>query len=394
MFKATKIREDIYWVGALEWEERYIHGISMPYGSTNNAYLILDEQVTLIDTCISSHAREVIERIADVIDPAKIDIIVSNHSEKDHAGSIGAILEAAPHAKVVTSVKGEPILRTYYGERDYLPMKTGDTLSIGKRTLHFIQTPMVHWPDNMVTWSPFDKTLFSNDAFGQFIATSKRFDDEVDLPVVLACAKKYFANILAPYTKQTAKAVEAVEGLDLDTIAPAHGIIWREHISDIMSLYKELCACRPKDAAVVVYSSMYGSTERMATTITEAFMAQGVAVRQYDLDISDISDIITDVFFAKYVALGSPTHNMTVLPPMGEFLTYFKGLAPKTKDRIGISFGAYGWMDAAQKEIAAVFEKAGYALPMASFAEDWNDTAAGERELFDAVTSLVEEARR
>lgn len=391
MFKATKIDKDIYWVGALEWEERYIHGVSMPHGSTNNAYLILDEKVVLIDTCVGSHACEVLERIADVIDPAKIDYVVSNHSEKDHAGSIGAVLEAAPQAKVVTSVKGEPILRTYYGERDYLPMKTGDTLPIGKRTLHFIQTPMVHWPDNMVTWSPYDKTLFSNDAFGQFIATSKRFDDEVDLGLVMACARKYFANILTPYVKQTAKAVEAVEALDMNTIAPAHGVIWREHIADILNLYKEMCACKPRNEAVVVYSSMYGSTERMATTITEAFMASGVKVRQYDLDISDISQIMTDVFTAKYVAAGSPTHNMTVLPPMGQFLAYFKGLAPKTKDRIGISFGTYGWMDSAQKEIAEVFAKAGYETPLAPVSEDWNDTPAGEEELFCAITALVQE---
>lgn len=389
MFKATKIREDIYWVGALEWEERFIHGVSMPYGSTNNAYLIIDEKVVLIDTCIGSHASEVIERISDVVDPASIDIIVSNHSEKDHAGSIDAVLAVAPQAQVVTSVKGEAILRSYYGDRDYLPMRTGDTLSIGKRTLHFIQTPMVHWPDNMVTWSPYDKTLFSNDAFGQFIATSKRFDDEVDLGVVLACATKYFANILTPYVKQTAKAVEAVEGLDLDTIAPAHGVIWREHIGDIMGLYKRMCAAKPDDAAVVVYSSMYGSTQRMAAAITEAFMAQGVSVRQYDLEISDISQIMTDVFFAKYVAIGCPTHNMTVLPSMGAFLAYFKGLAPKTKDRIGISFGTYGWSDAAQREIASTFQQAGYEMPIAPFSEDWNDTPAGEQQLFDAVTGIV-----
>ncbi len=388
MFKAVKISEDIYWVGALEWEERYIHGISMPYGSTNNAYLILDDKVTLIDTCVASHADELLERIADVIDPSEIAVIVSNHSERDHAGSIDKVLAASPDATVITSVKGEAILRAYYGDRSYHPVKTGDTYCIGKRELHFVQTPMVHWPDNMVTYSPYDKILFSNDAFGQFIATSKRFDDQNDLGLVLACAKKYFANILAPYVNQTSKAVKAVKALDVNTIAPAHGVIWREHISDIMSLYDDMCACEPDNSAVVVYDTMYGSTRRMADTITEAFAASGVTVRQYDLHVSDISQIMTDVFFAKYVACGSPTHNRTVLPHMGEFLTYLKGLAPK--GRTGISFGTYGWADSAQTEIAGVMKEAGFDMPIDPVSDDWNDSMASEEALFDAICGIAQ----
>lgn len=393
MFKARKIKDGIYWVGALEWEERSIHGVTMPNGSTNNAYLIMDDDVTLIDTCIGSHADELLERISDVIDPSSISYIVSNHSEKDHADSIGKVLSVAPHAKVVTSdPKGHSILQTYLpSHTDFIPVKSGDTLSIGKRTLEFIHTPMVHWPDNMVTYSRDDAILFSNDAFGQFIATSKRFDDEVHLDTVLSCAKKYFANILTPYAKQTAKAVEAVKALDLDMICPAHGVIWRSNVGKIIGLYEKLCRCEAHDSAVVVYSSMYGSTERMALAITEAFMEKGVNVRCYDVDISDISDIMTDIFFAKYIAVGSPTHNNTVLPTMGAFLTYLKGLSPK--GRIGISFGSYGWVQAAQKEIANVMEQAGYEMPAGPFAEDWNDTPDGERALFDAVCKLVDEQR-
>lgn len=389
MFKATKIRDGVYWVGALEWEERCIHGVSMPHGSTNNAYLILDEKTVLVDTCIGRHADEMLERVADVVDPSKIDFIISNHGEKDHAGSIGRVLEAAPAAKVVTSVKGEPVLRAYYGDRDFVAVKTGDTLEIGARTLHFVQTPMVHWPDNMVTWSPSDKTLFSNDAFGQFLATSKRFDDEVDLGCVLACAKKYFANILTPYVKQTARALASVRELEPEMIAPAHGVIWRTHIPEIEALYEKMCACEPDGSAVVVYSSMYGATERMASAITEAFISEGVTVRQYDLDISDMSDIIADALFAKYVAIGSATHNATVLPRVGEFLTYFKGLAPRTKDRIGISFGSYGWAASAQSEIAEVFEKVGYAMPLAPASEQWSAGEEGADSLFANVKELV-----
>lgn len=392
MFKAREIKQDIYWVGALEWEERCIHGVTMPLGSTNNAYLIMDEQITLIDTCIGSHAKEVLERISCVTDPANIQYIVSNHSEKDHADSIGRILEVAPNAKVVTSdPKGHNILKTYLPDTvEFVPVKSGDTFNIGKRTLEFIHTPMVHWPDNMVTYSRADSVLFSNDAFGQFIATSKRFDDEVHLDTVLSCAKKYFANIITPYVKQTAKAVEAVKGLDLDMICPAHGVIWRSNIGKIIGLYEKLCRCEPSNEAVVVYSSMYGSTERMALAITEAFMEKNVTVRCYDIDISDMSDIMTDIFFSKYVAVGCPTHNNTVLPPIGAFLAYLKGLSPK--GRIGISFGSYGWVQAAQKEIAEVMEKAGYVMPLEPFAEAWNDTPEGEEQIFDAICKLVDDS--
>lgn len=390
MFKAYEISSGIYWVGALEWEERYIHGITMPYGSTNNAYLILDEKITLVDTCIRAHADELLERIADVVNPAEIDYIISNHSEKDHAGSLARVAEIATHAKIVTSnPKGHAILQTYLPpEQKYIPVKSGDTLCIGKRTLKFTHTPMVHWPDNMVTYSPADDILFSNDAFGQFLATSKRFDDENDLCRIMECAKKYFANILTPYAKQTAKAVAAVREMAPKMIAPAHGVIWRSHVADILDAYDSLCACAADDYALVVYSSMYGSTERMALAIAEAFMHKGVTVRLYDLDISDISDIITEALSAKYLAVGSSTHNGTVLPTVGAFLTYLKGLAPK--GRIGIAFGSYGWMQSAPTEIAAALKSAKYELPMDPVCEDWNDRPTNEAELFDRICALVD----
>lgn len=391
MFKAEKISEDIYWVGALEWDERYIHGITMPYGSTNNAYIIMDEKITLIDTCVSAYGSQLIERISDIVDPSSISYIVSNHSEKDHAGSIAKVLEVAPDAQVVTSVKGAPILKTYLENRDFIAVKTGDELSIGKRTLHFTQIPMVHWPDSMVTFSPYDKILFSNDAFGQFIATSKRFDDQNNMATVMACAKKYYANILTPYVRQTAKALDAIEGLDLETIAPAHGVIWREHMQDIIKLYREMSKCEPDNSAVVVYSSMYGSTRKMAEAITEAFAQTGVKVRLYDVDISDISDIITDVFFAKYVACGSSTHNLTMLPTMGGFMTYLKGLSPK--GRIGISFGSYGWSDAAQMQIADIMKSAGYEMPLDPISEVWNDSEDKLGAIFECIAELVNDSK-
>lgn len=389
MFKAYEIKPGIYWVGVIEWNERYIHGFSMPHGSTNNAYLIMDNAITLIDCCTPGFEDQLLARISSVVDPARIDYIIANHCEKDHAGTLGNILAAAPHAKVITSnPKGMEILKRYLGpDAPVQGVKSGDELCIGKRTLQFIHTPMVHWPDSMVTYCPTDKVLFSNDAFGQFLATSKRFDDEVDESALFAAAKKYYANIVMPFSKQTARVVETVKGLALDLIAPSHGLIWRSNISRILDAYAQWSSLQPKQQAVVAYASMYGSTERMATAITEAFMEAGIPVRMFDIRRSDISDIMTEVMDAEYVAVGSATHNGTVLPPAGAFLTYLKGLAPK--GRTGIAFGSYGWMAAGAKEIAEVLTKTGYDVPLEPITCDWNETGADAEAISQVISNLV-----
>lgn len=389
MFKASEIAPGIHWVGALEWDESYIHGFSMRNGSTNNAYLIVDEQVVLIDTCQDAFADQLIERIESVIDPARIDLIVSNHSEKDHAGSIDRVLELAPQAKVITSPKGHDILRTCLRRPfDCQVVKTGDAIRIGERTLSFVQTPFVHWPDNMVTYCDVERILFSNDAFGQFICTSKRFDDEMDEGMLLAEAKKYFANIVLPYAKQTSKALAALAGLDIGMIAPSHGAIWRSGVELILDRYAVWSALEPKDEAVVVYDSMYGATKRMAEVITEAFMSAGVTVRQFDLRIHDHSDIIVYVMDAKYLAVGSSTLNMTMQPDAGRFMCYLRGLAPK--GRIGISFGSYGWATAAQDEIAEGLARAGYVLPLEPLCLDWDEHEEDAEGIFERVSSIIE----
>ena len=193
MLHAVKVKPDVYWVGGIDWNERNFHGYTTDRGSTYNAYLIMDEQVTLIDTCKPAFAGELIERISEVVDPACIEHVIVNHVEQDHSGAVPAISYLAPRAKIYASgPHGVNGLTAHYGDRGYVPVKTGDTLRIGKRTLSFTQTMMVHWPDNMATYSEYDRILFSNDAFGQHFASSKHFDDEVGLPEVLAQAKKYY----------------------------------------------------------------------------------------------------------------------------------------------------------------------------------------------------------
>ncbi len=392
MLRATEIKPDVYWVGGIDWTERNFHGYTTDRGSTYNAYLILDEKITLIDTCKPHFADELLERISDVIDPSKIDYVVSNHVEQDHSGAIPAIMAVAPNAKIVTSdphgLKG---LKAHYGEDyEYIPVKTGDTLNIGKRTLTFAATMMVHWPDNMVTYSEYDKILFSNDAFGQHYASSKRFDDEVGLPEVLAQAKKYYANIVMPYSRHVVKAMKTLGGLDFDMIAPSHGIIWRSHVPEILDIYGTWSSLVPDEYAIVVYDSMWHTTEAMAQQITEAFIEAGVPTRLFDLKVDHISDIMTEVLSARYIAVGSPTLNNGMMPTVASFLWYLKGLSPK--GRIGIPFGSYGWGQNGPQEVAELLEKCGFTLDFGMLTHQWTEDEEGLDELHQAVLDGIAKA--
>ena len=338
----VELRKGIYYVGAVDWSVRNFHGYITNRGATYNAYLIVDEKIALIDTVKEPFADELIERIREIIDPEQIDYVISNHVEPDHSGALPKVMEVAKNAIVVTSspsgVKG---LTAYYGEYNYLPVKAGDTLSLGERSLTFVATPMLHWPDNMVTYCPEEKILFSNDAFGQHFSSSNHFDDEVDLSEVYHEAKKYYANILMLYGKQALRAMEIVRSLELDMIAPSHGVIWRSHVNEILDLYDKFAGGEVKEKAVIVYDSMWHSTEMMAKHILEGFAKAGVEVKLFDLKVNHISDIVTDVLDAKYIAIGSPTLNNQVMPTVASFIAYLKGLSPENK--LGFAFGSYGW---------------------------------------------------
>lgn len=342
MLKAIEVKKGIYWVGAVDWSMRSFHGYSTRRGSSYNAYLILDEKITLIDTVKAPFVAELLERISSVVDPKKIDYIVSNHVEPDHSGSLPIMAKCCPNAKIVTSApNGLKGLTGRYGELPYQTVKTGETLALGKRTLSFVATPMLHWPDSMVTYCPEEKLLFSNDAFGQHLAANRRFDDENDFHIIMEEAKKYYANILMLYGKQAQTALAALGALPIEMILTGHGVSWRAHIPEILDAYKKWSAGELEEKAVVVFDSMWGSTERLARAITDAFTAKGVPVAYFDLRADHISDVITEVLTAKYLAVGSPTINNQMMPPVAAFLCYLKGFVPK--GRKAFAFGSFGW---------------------------------------------------
>lgn len=338
-----EIRKDIYYVGAVDWNVREFHGYSTDRGSTYNAYLILDEKITLIDTVKAPFAQEMLQRIAEIVDPAKIDYVISNHVEMDHSGALPQLMQAAPNATIITSApNGLKGLQAHYGTQyNYQTVKAGDVLNIGKRNLTFVATPMLHWPDNMVTYCPEEKILFSNDAFGQHFASNLHFDVDVDLDEVFAQAKKYYANILMPFGTQAQKAMEVVKGLELSMIAPSHGVIWTEHIPMILETYDYFASAELEEEACIVYDSMWHSTEKMAQAILEGFSKAGIPARLFDLKSNHISDVMTEVLKSAYVVVGSPTLNNQMLPTVASFLCYMKGLAPK--NRKAFAFGSYGW---------------------------------------------------
>lgn len=393
MLNAIEISPKVWWVGGIDWNERLFHGYTTERGITYNAYLIMDEKITLIDTCKATFADELVQRISQVVGPAKIDVVITNHVEMDHSGSLPVIHKIAPNAEIYASAgAGVNELRAHFGI-EATPVKTGDTLCIGERTLSFVTTPMVHWPDNMVTYSDVDKILFSNDAFGQHFATTKRFDDENDMCEVMKQAKKYYANIVWPYGMQAGRALAAVKGLELKMIAPSHGCIWRSHIDEIIAKYEEWTTYQTQEKAVVVFDSMWHSTESMAREICDAFIAEGISAQLIDVKSTHISDIMLYMCDAKYVAVGSPTLNSNMLPTVASFLTYMRGLSPKNEQRIGLAFGSYGWAPLGPKQVYAELENAKFQLPVPVVAQQWVPSEENLAELQGTVRKMIEAAR-
>ncbi|MDF2538787.1 MAG: beta-lactamase domain protein [Herbinix sp.] len=338
-----ELKPGIYYVGVVDWNLRNFHSYDIHNGATYNAYLIIDEKIALIDTVMAPFAGELLDRISEIIDPADIDYIVSNHVEMDHSGAIPDVMAVAKNAVIITSdPNGLKGLRAHYGtDFPYQQVKAGDVLSLGKRTLTFVSTPMLHWPDNMVTYCPEEKILFSNDAFGQHYTSTKHFDDEGDIAQILYETKNYYANILMPFAAQAKKALAVVETLDIELIAPSHGVIWRTYIKQVKELYRAFSEGVTENTALVIYDTMWHSTESMALSIVEGFTRRGTKAKLYYLKESDLSDIVTELLTARYIVIGSPTLNNNIMPNVGALLTYIKGLAPKGKK--GFAFGSYGW---------------------------------------------------
>ncbi|MDD4857725.1 MAG: flavodoxin domain-containing protein [Candidatus Krumholzibacteria bacterium] len=350
----VKLKDGVYWVGVVDWALRKFHGheLSTHRGSTYNAYLIMDKKIVLVDSVWGPFANELMANIRELVDPAKIDIVVANHAETDHSGALPTVLRHAPNAEVIVSKQGAMSIPGHYHEDwKFRKVSTGDKVNIGNNDLVFVEAPMLHWPDSMFTYLTGHNILMSNDAFGHHYATGFRFNDEVDRDELYEEAFKYYVNILTPFSDRVIKKIDEVLALKLpvDMIAPSHGVIWREDPLQIVMKYKEWAAQQPEPRAVILYDTMWNGTRQMAEAIGEGLAEAGVDYKIFNLAVSDRNDVLVEVFKARTVLVGSSTINNGVLPTIMPVMTDIKGL--KFKNKIGAAFGSYGWSGEAVKLI-------------------------------------------
>jgi flavorubredoxin len=352
LLRAAKLTEKVYWVGAVDWEIKNFHGYATERGTTYNAYLIIDEKITLIDTVKAQFRDELLARISSVIDPEKIDYIVSNHAEMDHSGCLPDMIKIVKPEKVFASPMGEKNLKAHFGSDLKIDVvKTGDSISLGADTLSFVETKMLHWPDSMITYLRGEKVLFTQDAFGMHLAGLKLFADEYPDYVIEWEAAKYFANILMLYASPILGVLDALPGLNLDIkfIAPDHGPVWRNNPGWIIEQYRKWSVQKPEKHAIIVYDTMWESTETMARSIADGVSSTGVDVEIISLQSRERSHVATMALKSGALIIGSSTLNNNLLPSVADILTYLKGLRPLNK--IGFAFGSYGWSGEAVKQI-------------------------------------------
>jgi len=358
--RAVRVSDRVYWVGAIDWGVRDFHGYLTGRGTTYNAYLVMATKVALIDTVRAPFTPELLQRIGSVTDPEKIDYVICNHAEMDHSGALPAVIAAVKPERVFASGRGvEALGRHFHLDHEITGVKDGESLSLGDATLTFVETPMLHWPDNMVTYLADEHVLFSNDAFGMHLATSERFADEIDEAILKAEAGRYFANILMPLAAVVSKGLEKVGklGLAIDIIAPSHGPIRRraQDISGILRLYSTWAAGQRRRKAVVVYDTMWHSTDMMAQAVGDGLAAGGASVRVMPLKSCHRSDVAAEVLDAGALVVGTAELNRGMLPAVADALSYLKGLKPR--GLIGAAFGSYGWSGGAVQEVEAALRQ-------------------------------------
>ena len=342
----TELTKGVYWVGVVDWAIREFHGheLSTHRGSSYNSYLIRDEKTVLVDTVWGPFQDQLIQNISEIIDPAKIDIVVANHAEVDHSGSLPAVMRHTPNATLVVSQRGKESIEGHYHQPwNFKAVKTGDKINIGKSDLVFVEAPMLHWPDSMFTYLTGKNILMPNDAFGQHYATAFHFNDQVNEEELYEEALKYFANILTPFSGPLLKKIEEVLSLNMtvDMIAPSHGVIWRKDPLQIVKKYQQWASQEPEKSAVILYDTMWEGTRQMAEAIGQGLTAEEIPYKMFHVGVTDRNDIITEIFKAKAIIAGSPTFNQGILPTMSPILEELKGL--KFQNKIGAAFGSYGW---------------------------------------------------
>jgi len=336
-----QIKDDIFEVGAIDWDRRLFDElIPLPDGTSYNAYLIKgSEKVALIDTVDPSKVNVLFDNL-QTAGAGKIDYVICNHAEQDHSGSIGFVLEKHPCAKVVTNEKCKQMLMSLLKieEQKFITIEDGQELSLGNKTLRFIFTPWVHWPETMSTYLVEDKILFPCDFFGSHLAASELYVKNKEL--VIEGAKRYYAEIMMPFRGQIKSNLEKIKDLDIGIIAPSHGPLYDEP-EFIINAYKQWTSDDVVNKVIVAYVSMHGSTKKMVEHLTETLMEKGVGVLQFNLVNADIGKLAIELVDSAGVVIASPTV-LTGAHPAAVYAAFlFNALRPKTKYLAVI--GSFGW---------------------------------------------------
>lgn len=390
-----KLTDKVTWVGKVDWELKHFHGheYSTNKGSSYNSYLIRDEKTVLIDTVWLPYDQEFVSNLKKEIDLSKIDYIIANHNEIDHSGALAELMREIPDTPIYCTANGAKIIKGHYHQDwNFVTVKTGDTLNIGESTLTFVEAPMLHWPDTMMTYMSGDNILFSNDAFGQHYATESLYNDNVDNGELFAEAIKYYANILTPFSRFVTKKIEEVLSfnLPLSMICTSHGVIWKNNPAQIVEKYLEWANDYQENQVSIVYDTMWESTRKMAEAIAEGINKTDpdITVKLLNASKDDKNDIITQIFKSKAILMGSSTINNGFLYSIGGLLEMIKGL--KFKNKKAAAFGSYGWSGEAVKQISEKLKDAGFNVVNDGIRSLWVPDSKETERLFDYGKAFVE----
>jgi anaerobic nitric oxide reductase flavorubredoxin len=374
---AFKIKENIVWIGKIDWELRKFHGeeYSTHRGSSYNSYLVKDEKIALIDTVWGKFSSEFVANLKKEIPIEKIDFIIANHAESDHSGALPELMHHIPDAPIYCTSNGVNSLKGHYHQDwNFHVVETGDKLSLGSKDLIFIEAQMLHWPDSMMCYLTNDNILFSNDAFGQHIASELMYNDLVDQAELFQEAIKYYANILTPFSALVDRKIKEVVALNVpvNMICPSHGVIWRKDPLQIVNQYVQWANAYAENQVTVAYDSMWNGTRQMAEAIAKGIteVDQTVAAKLFNVAISDKNDVITEIFKSKAILIGSPTVNNGVLSAVAAILEEIKGL--RFQNKKAAAFGCYGWSGEAVKIISDKLKEGGFQLLNDGIREKWN----------------------
>ena len=394
------VKNNVNWVGYMDWELERFHGdeYSILNGSSQNAYLIQEEKTVLVDTVWTPHRDDFVNNLKEEIDLHEIDYIVMNHGEADHSGSLAALLKEIPGTPVYCTAAAVQSLEGQYGKQgwNFHTVKTGDTLDIGNgKQLIFVEMKMLHWPDSMATYMTGDNILFSMDAFGQHFAVEEMFNDCADQAKLYKEAMKYFANILSPFAPLVTKKLKEISKLNLpiDIIAPAHGVVWRDHPEQIVEKYAEWANAYQENQITVAYDTMWEGTAKLAHAIADEIHVQSpdAVVKVYNISKTDKNELMTEVFKSKAIAVGSPTCVNDVLTSVAGWLSFLKTL--KFRGKKAAAFGCYGWSGESVKILKEKLGAAGFKVVDPEVKSCWNPDEDDFAKVPALVSALLEETK-